>query len=278
MNASPVAAETENDAPLVDLYGLLDVPRDADTARIRKRIAQLYLEAQGNLGHRNFRRRFYYQELFEIYLPQAHHLLLNEARRAEYDAQLFNRQESELQTTPQKSASTRTVAEREAAEIEALRALLPTQQQLQDNLQDDLVESLAGDHEAQARAEQVVKNRPPRAATPEWARMDAGLVEQRRDAKRRELIKQELIATGRRFGVLAAAVSLAACLLLTIVFAMAFGGEEGAPLFLYPVALALAAIAAFFGAREASRQARRSVVAQLSQMPYEELLRRCGAG
>ena len=278
MNASPVAAETEDDAPLVDLYELLDVPRDADTPRLRKRIAQLYLEAQGNLGHRNFRRRFYYQELFEVYLPQAHHLLLNDARRTEYDAQLAKRQEIEPQATPQKSASTRSTAEREAAEIEALRALLPTQQQLQDDLQDDLVESLAGDREAQARAAQVVKNRPPRAPAPDWARMDAERVEQRRDAKRRELIKQELIATGRRFGVLAGIVCLTACLLLTIVFAMAFGGEAGAPLFLYLVALAVAAVVAFFGAREASRQARRRVVAQLSQMPYEELLRRCGLG
>jgi hypothetical protein len=75
-------------APFVDLYDLLDMSPNSDVAAIRKRITSLYIEAQNNLEHRNFRKRFYYQELFETYLPQAHHLLLNEARRATYDGQL----------------------------------------------------------------------------------------------------------------------------------------------------------------------------------------------
>jgi hypothetical protein len=72
----------------VDLYEVLDIPADADTARIRKRINELYIEAQQNLDHRNVKKRLQYQQMFEIYLPQARHLLLDNARRAEYDRYL----------------------------------------------------------------------------------------------------------------------------------------------------------------------------------------------
>lgn len=69
----------------VDLYELLGVAPDSDAAAIRGQINKLYTEAQRNLDHHNFRKRFYYQELFEIHLPQAHQFLLNDAKRAEYD-------------------------------------------------------------------------------------------------------------------------------------------------------------------------------------------------
>ena len=72
----------------VDLYELLELPVNADTGTVRERINQLYLEAQRNIDHHNFRKRFYYQELFEVHLPQAHDFLLNPERRAQYDRYL----------------------------------------------------------------------------------------------------------------------------------------------------------------------------------------------
>lgn len=72
----------------VDLYELLEVPPDADMGRLRERINKLYLEAQRNLDHHNFRKRFYYQELFEVHLPNAHQFLLDSAQRATYDRYL----------------------------------------------------------------------------------------------------------------------------------------------------------------------------------------------
>jgi curved DNA-binding protein CbpA len=49
---------------------------------------ELYLEAQQNLDHRNVKKRLQYQQMYELYLPQARHLLLDPARRAEYDRYL----------------------------------------------------------------------------------------------------------------------------------------------------------------------------------------------
>jgi len=72
----------------VDLYALLDLPSNADEARIRKTISERYLEAQKNLDHRNPRKRLQYQQMYEVYLPQARHLLLDANRRAEYDRYL----------------------------------------------------------------------------------------------------------------------------------------------------------------------------------------------
>jgi hypothetical protein len=70
----------------VDLYETLDLPMDTDRNTVRKRINELYIEAQRNLDHRNFQTRVKYQELFEITLPQARYILLDEGRRDQYDA------------------------------------------------------------------------------------------------------------------------------------------------------------------------------------------------
>jgi len=72
----------------VDLYALLGVETDADDASIRKRASALYLEAQNNLDHRNPAKRLQWQQLYEVYLPQARHLLLDATRRAEYNRYL----------------------------------------------------------------------------------------------------------------------------------------------------------------------------------------------
>lgn len=73
----------------IDLYELLHLPVESDVATVRKRLSEVYLEAQQNLDHRNAQKRLQYQQMYEIILPQARHLLLDAARRAEYDRYLF---------------------------------------------------------------------------------------------------------------------------------------------------------------------------------------------
>lgn len=72
----------------VDLYALTGLEPSADIATIRKRLTEAYIDAQNNLDHRNAARRLQYQQLYEVYLPQARHLLLDPTRRAEYDRYL----------------------------------------------------------------------------------------------------------------------------------------------------------------------------------------------
>ncbi len=69
----------------VDLYKILEVSPEADEATLKKRISEKYLEAQRNLDHRNAKKRLEYQQLYQIYLPEARHLLLDATHRAEYD-------------------------------------------------------------------------------------------------------------------------------------------------------------------------------------------------
>lgn len=81
-----MAAQSQEE--FVDLYRILELVPDAEPEMIRKRINTLYLEAQQNLDHRNLRKRLQYQQMYEIYLPQARHLLLDVRRRSEYDRYL----------------------------------------------------------------------------------------------------------------------------------------------------------------------------------------------
>ena len=69
----------------VDFYEILELPLDAERSEVRKRISELYIEAQKNLDHRNFNTRVRYQQLFEITLPQARYILLDAGRRDDYD-------------------------------------------------------------------------------------------------------------------------------------------------------------------------------------------------
>ena len=69
----------------VDFYEILELPLDAERSDVRKRISELYIEAQKNLDHRNFSTRVHYQQLFEITLPQARYILLDAGRRDDYD-------------------------------------------------------------------------------------------------------------------------------------------------------------------------------------------------
>lgn len=69
----------------VDLYEVLELPFDADRTTLRKKINEMYLEAQRNLDHRTFATRIKFQELYEITLPQARYILLDEGRRDDYN-------------------------------------------------------------------------------------------------------------------------------------------------------------------------------------------------
>ncbi len=69
----------------VDLYQVLELPVDADRNTVRKRVNELYIDAQRNLDHRHFPTRVKFQELFEVTLPQARYILLDDGRRDEYD-------------------------------------------------------------------------------------------------------------------------------------------------------------------------------------------------
>ncbi|HEX8834787.1 MAG TPA: hypothetical protein VF719_11325, partial [Abditibacteriaceae bacterium] len=88
----------------IDLYELLKLPPETDTATLRKRLAETYIEAQNNLDHRNAQKRLQYQQMYEVYLPQARHLLLDAARRAEYDRYLLayrsGKPLSQIEATP----------------------------------------------------------------------------------------------------------------------------------------------------------------------------------
>lgn len=83
-----MANQQVNQEDFIDLYDALNLSQNADIEKVRKRINALYLESQQNLDHRNAKKRLHYQQLYEIILPQARHLLLDEGRRAEYDRYL----------------------------------------------------------------------------------------------------------------------------------------------------------------------------------------------
>lgn len=97
----------------VDLYEVLQVPPQAEESVLRARISAAYLEAQKNLDHRNAAKRLHFQQRYEVFLPQARHLLLDASRRAEYDRYLQAYRSGrpvEAATTPTPSASQSTDA------------------------------------------------------------------------------------------------------------------------------------------------------------------------
>lgn len=68
----------------VDFYQLLDAPTDATTTALRRRINDLYAEAQSNRDHRNVNKRRHYEALCEL-LPYCRIVLLDADKRARYD-------------------------------------------------------------------------------------------------------------------------------------------------------------------------------------------------
>ena len=69
----------------IDFYKALGLPFDADRKQVRSRINEAYTEAQRNLDHRVFATRVGHQKMFEVILPRARYILLDDSRRDDYD-------------------------------------------------------------------------------------------------------------------------------------------------------------------------------------------------
>jgi hypothetical protein len=240
-----------NDESFVDLYDLLDVWPDAEPGALRRRIANLYLEARNNIEHQNHRKRFYYRELYEMQLPQARLILLDPERRAAYDQelQLFWKHKGKPSTSGKSRESAR-------PSLEGLPGAAP--------------EKAADDFSDFADIEDDAL--PP--LQPSHAILDRETLERRRDNKRRELIKNELVATGVRWAFLSGAAAFAVGMALTFMFYLALTPKT--PLF-HLIALILVLAAAALVARQSMRWAKRRIIGVLSRMPYDELLRHCGS-
>jgi hypothetical protein len=102
----------------VDLYEVLELPVDADRNVLRKRINELYLEAQRNLDHRTFATRIRYQQLFEVTMPQARYILLDDGRRDEYD-RLVHAYRAATHGTPIPDAAPKTAAPKVEEHVDA---------------------------------------------------------------------------------------------------------------------------------------------------------------
>jgi hypothetical protein len=250
---------TTDESSFVDLYEVLEIEPDADSNALRTRISHLYLEARDNLEHQNHRKRFYYRELYEIHLPHARLIFLDPEKRAAYDEQLakFTAQKGSPQVPRKPLDNTKFKA-----------ANLPgTAAPAKENF-DDFADF----------SEDNLPLPPPMLPV---MQMDPAEVGRRRDVKRRELIKHEIIASGYKWAIGGALVTLfIGLVLLLAVNTLApgvLGGGDSSPLFLGAYVLIIAALAAF-AARQAMRFARRQTVGYLSRLPYDELLRHCGRG
>lgn len=282
----------------VDLYKILEIPQSTSETEVRERVNKLYLEAQRNLDHHNFRKRFYYQQLYEVHLPQAHQLLLNAPQRAEYDRYLdcFNKglpfpadlagtrndstsgelgRSEQIETdmlptfdssvanaAPPATSVTQTSAKTSDAKVPA-RPAAPASRPARSTASP--AEKASPGDAAASLAAQVAKRKAQ-------VIMDASEVERRRDYKRRELIKGELVASGLWWGWGAGAgcFIVVAALLFFALNQMKMTANNA----LSGGLLIAVVIAALIG-RYALREARRRVIVVLSKMPYDELLRRC---
>jgi hypothetical protein len=288
----------------VDLYKMLDIAPTASEADLRERVNQLYLEAQRNIDHHNFRKRFYYQQLYEVHLPQAHQLLLDATRRAEYNRFLdaFNKGEPFPEDLPDAGGDGNGVTSGDLSRT--------------DSLADDLIPTVGGGTTTLPSASAIAETpaatptkpaestpappatstsptaapkpaTPARPATPAAPRrvapsspsiaasagrrvaVDIEDMERRRDHKRRELIRGELEAAGQTWGY---GVGIATFILIVAIAFFTGGGKQ--PMIL-GAGVAVGITVALMAGRYALRAARRNIVAALSKMPYDELLRRC---
>lgn len=284
----------------VDLYKMLDISTTATEAELRERVNQLYLEAQRNIDHHNFRKRFYYQQLYEVHLPQAHQLLLDNTRRVEYDRFLnaFNKGEPFPEDLP---ASDSGVTGGELGRSDGLLddmiptvgsgGALPTLPATPAPTTARPTETPSSPSSSTSSAPSATPARPvtpssPKPVAPAAPKrtapaspsiassvgrrlaVDIEDMERRRDHKRRELIKGELEAAGQTWGY-GAGVSV-----FIVILAVAyFAGGGKMPILAGGAVLGL--VCGLLTGRAALRAARRNIVAALSRMPYDELLRRC---
>lgn len=79
------AADAVQPDGFVDFYKLIGAAPESATEQLRSRISALYDEAQANRDHRNIHKRREYQLLLEL-LPHARNVLLDDGKRARYDA------------------------------------------------------------------------------------------------------------------------------------------------------------------------------------------------
>lgn len=264
----------------INLYEILGVAPDADLKTIRKRIGVLFLEAQNNIDHRSFRRRFYYRELTEVVLPRARHILLDAERREDYNLSLGVAAPSDFSVSSPNSplSSPTTPIEYSNTALSDVARLAPANNvtagsnghtasngraAVPPNIETAFGASNTNNVAAEA-------NIAARGVTPEHLKMDAERVERRRDLKRRELIKHELVAEGTRWAIMVGISTFALAALLLL--------GAGATLHVQALRLAtvpIALVCAAFCAHSAHRQARKSIIALLSKMPYEQLLQRC---
>lgn len=286
-----------------DLYALLNAPPNAPAEVLSERINALYLEAQRNLDHHNFRKRFYYQQLFEVHLPQAHAWLLAPDKRAYYDACLNAwQQEREfpvapvfapISTTPDNASrtfasapgdtdflpstvsparSTRPAATSPAATATPPRAATSTAWSPAMPNADEFAAMAQLASDALSALSPSLARPAPRGVT--GPVLHPREVEQRRDHKRRALIERELREAARLWSVIGA---IAAAGPLVLGAALLARARPHAAWGIWIAGILLASVAAWLCAKAASRAKRRSLVAHLSKMPYEQLLRRCGS-
>ena len=239
-----------SDQSFVDFYELLDVWPDADDKAVRKRISELYLEARENLDHTNHRKRYYYRELYEVQLPQARLILLDSAKRQDYDQELALYWKNK--GTPKTPAKPKYISQ---PKLGGLPGATPAV----------TVEDFSDFAD-------IGEDKLPPLQMPQL-RMDKEAVERRRDLKRRELIKHELVVTGNRWALIggltgfliSAGIALILLKLLSISSSTFFIGTG-------VIALVIGAASG----RQTMRWAKRRIIGMLSQMPYDELLRHCG--
>jgi hypothetical protein len=284
----PPEIEMQPDAPgepvdeingSINLYEILGVTPDADLKTIRKRIGVLFLEAQNNVDHRSFRRRFYYRELTEVVLPRARHILLDAERREDYNLSLGVAAPSDFSVSSSNSPLSSPTAPIEysntasarptssAPSIDDLAVFNGQASNGRAAMPPNSETAFGASNTNNAAAE---ANIAARGVTPDHLKMDAERVERRRDFKRRELIKHELVAQGTRWAIMVGISTFALAALLLL--------GAGATLHVQALRLAavpIALVCAAFCAHSAHRQARKSIIALLSKMPYEQLLQRC---
>lgn len=292
----------------VDLYKMLDIAPNATEAELRERVNKLYLEAQRNIDHHNFRKRFYYQQLYEVHLPQAHQLLLDPTRRVEYNRFLdaFNKGEAFPEDLPDSGGSVGDLSGDLGRTSGIETDMLPTVGAAGNSMPgiaspSTTPSSTASPAPARSRPTTPATQAPTTPATPAPAQKSAPTpspatpvtprraapvspsiassagrrlavdiedMERRRDHKRRELIRGELEAAGQTWGYGAGTV------VFIVILAISYFAGAGQPAILGGGAV-LALTSALIAGRYALRAARRNIVVVLSKMPYDELLRRC---
>lgn len=157
----------------VDFYELLDMPLSSTGIELRKTISTLYLEAQKNLDHRSLQKKQFFQLLYEVHLPRARYLLLDEKRRTEYDAHVHTFRADRSQ---QRAAQNPEAAEDlsfATSSAENLTKAVPLKAEIEENMAPEEVaarrETLWQQWQTSLEASAVASEIAPLVFTPEQA-------------------------------------------------------------------------------------------------------------